>query len=1158
MRLIHLALERYGAFTDRAIAFRPDARLHVVLGANEAGKSTALAAVTDLLFGFGKSTPYAFRHDMPQLRLGAEIVAADGRRLSFRRRKGNARTLIDAAESPMPDDALAPFLGGLSRTVFCRAFGLDAASLRAGGREMVDVEGEVGASLFAAGSGLRGLTELQSALEDEAEAIFANKRAKHRTFYQALDRYDEARRLIREKELRVGDWRSLNEDITGAATQLDALRLERERVAAERARLERLKRVRPLLSEIDALELRIRAEDGLVNADPAWIDRLGAALEQGRVAEAEAERAGSALARARAEAEAVPVEPGLTLREDAILTAFSGIKEFEKGGTDLPRLEGDAHKVGLDLERLRARIGVPDLAALEAGQPTDAVRARIEWLIREHRNLATAEDQLARDRAAALSERDRLAGEIEAAGAPRDPAPLREALKPLARLRERIETHDTLDATIRREAALLRNQAARLVPPVADSATLVRMPLPSPETVAAYRALLDGKSRERERAADQRDAARRQAAATRDRLREREAGRPIATWERLEALRATRDAAFGPLRDALVAGRPVEAASIAAYERALLDADRIADERAGDATRVAAHAADRDRLAAEEAELAAAEDNLAGIVAEIAEGEAAWRAAWQAAGLVPGSPAAMAAWLGEVESLIEAEQRLADQRIERDRVSAVIEAARAPIADLWARAGLAPEPDLDLALRLDRFEARVATLTSRWEASLQTGGLLHAARAAVERLETARAEAEGRRSAWQSEWLAALQPLGLDAAARPEEAESALEAWRAVPERLTERADLNRRAAGIRRDRDMFQANAAALSEALAPDLARESPAAAVRTLHARLVAAQAREARRAELDRRWEEAAAASRAAADGQATARAALTRHVAAAMPDLAEAPMPEIEALFGRLRARETLRADLFRLRGNLAGAADGLTEAELRAGLEAFSPEAIEAESARLALEAEEQEERGRVIFSDRDRAERRRAELEGGTGAELALAERKAAEADLQGAARSWAVLRLAGLMLGQAAARHRAGQQDPLVARAGALFRSLTGGAFSGLVQTFDEYDTPKLAGQRAAGGQVAIEGMSEGTRDQLYLALRLAYLEDYAGRAEPAPFIGDDLFSTFDEARTGFGLDALAEIGAAVQPILFTHHRHVADIARDRLGDAVDIVAL
>ena len=201
---------------------------------------------------------------------------------------------------------------------------------------------------------------------------------------------------------------------------------------------------------------------------------------------------------------------------------------------------------------------------------------------------------------------------------------------------------------------------------------------------------------------------------------------------------------------------------------------------------------------------------------------------------------------------------------------------------------------------------------------------------------------------------------------------------------------------------------------------------------------------------------------------------------------------------------------------------------------------------------------GRGHAAGRDRAERRRSELEGGSGAELAAAERKAAEADLQAASRSWAVLRLAGLMLGQAVARHRAGQQDPLVARAGALFRALTGGGFAGLAQTYDEADTPKLAGQRAGGGLVGIEGMSEGTRDQLYLALRLAYLEDYAGRAEPAPFIGDDLFSTFDEARTGYGLDALAEIGASVQPILFTHHRHVAEIARDRLGDAVDVLEL
>ncbi|AIQ88660.1 ATP-binding protein [Methylobacterium oryzae] len=1158
MRLIRLALERYGAFTDRTVEFRPDARLHVVLGANEAGKSTALAAVTDLLFGFGKSTPYAFLHDMPQLRLGAEIAAADGRRLSFRRRKGNSRTLIDAAEAPLPDDALAPFLGGLSRPVFCRAFGLDAASLRAGGREMVDVEGEVGASLFAAGSGLRGLTELQTTLDAEADAIFAPRQAKHRTFYQALERHETARRAIRERGLRAGDWRALNDEIAAAAAQLEALRAEQKTIAVARARLERLKRVRPIIAEIDALEERIAAETDLADADPAWIARFGAALDACRAAEAEAVRAEAARDRARSEAEAVPVEPALTHRADEILAAFSGTKEFEKGGTDLPRIEGDAYKVGLELERLRGRIGAPDLAALEAGQPPDAARARIERLIREGRTFAAAEDQLGRDLAAARAERERLAREMEAADAARDPTPLREALKPLARLHEWIAARETLDAAICREAALLHNQAGRLSPPVADLAVLVRTPLPAPDTVARYRQRLETKTREHERAADRRDTARRQVAATQARLREREAGRPVATRERLDALRATRDAAFAFLRDALAEGRPAGIAEIAAFERALLSADRVADERASDAARVAAHAADLERLATEEAEATQADEVLAALAAELAAGEAAWQEAWRPAALVPGPPAEMAAWLAEVESLIEAEQRLAAQRIEADRLRVRIEAARAPLTDLRHRAGLDAAPDLEIAAALDGLEARVATLASRWEANLQTAGLVRATGLSVERLERALAETASRRAAWQADWAAALLPLGLDGAAGPEEAEGALEAWRSVPDRLAERAALQRRSTGIRRDMEAFRVTVATLVEALAPDLAQAPPAGAIRTLHSRLVAAQAREARRAELDRRREEAELAHRDAAESHEAARATLVRLVAEAMPDLAAAPTAEIDRLFGRLSARELLRAERLRLRGSLAGAADGLPEAELRAGLETLPPEAIEAELARLALEAEEQAERGQVIFADRDRAERRRAELEGGTGAELALAERKAAEADLQAAARSWAVLRLAGLMLGQAVARHRAGQQDPLVARAGALFRALTGGAFSGLAQIYDEADTPKLAGQRAGGGTVAIEGMSEGTRDQLYLALRLAYLEDYAERAEPAPFIGDDLFSTFDETRTGYGLDALAAIGERVQPILFTHHRHVADIARDRLGEAVDVVAL
>ena len=75
-----LIFERYGAFTDRTLELRADARLHVVLGANEAGKTSALCAIGDLLFGFGKTMGFGFLHDETTLRIGARLRLQTARR----------------------------------------------------------------------------------------------------------------------------------------------------------------------------------------------------------------------------------------------------------------------------------------------------------------------------------------------------------------------------------------------------------------------------------------------------------------------------------------------------------------------------------------------------------------------------------------------------------------------------------------------------------------------------------------------------------------------------------------------------------------------------------------------------------------------------------------------------------------------------------------------------------------------------------------------------------------------------------------------------------------------------------------------------------------------------------------------------------------------
>ena len=89
MRLRRLELRRYGHLSDVVLDFPSEAALCVVHGANETGKSTALAALGDALFGFRdlRSGPRPdFLHGAPQLRVGLTMQAQSGEEVAMVRR----------------------------------------------------------------------------------------------------------------------------------------------------------------------------------------------------------------------------------------------------------------------------------------------------------------------------------------------------------------------------------------------------------------------------------------------------------------------------------------------------------------------------------------------------------------------------------------------------------------------------------------------------------------------------------------------------------------------------------------------------------------------------------------------------------------------------------------------------------------------------------------------------------------------------------------------------------------------------------------------------------------------------------------------------------------------------------------------------------------
>ena len=97
-----------------------------------------------------------------------------------------------------------------------------------------------------------------------------------------------------------------------------------------------------------------------------------------------------------------------------------------------------------------------------------------------------------------------------------------------------------------------------------------------------------------------------------------------------------------------------------------------------------------------------------------------------------------------------------------------------------------------------------------------------------------------------------------------------------------------------------------------------------------------------------------------------------------------------------------------------------------------------------------------------------------------------------------------------------------------------------------------------RHPGERKELHQLSEGTRDQLYLALRLVALREHCAAAAPLPFIADDVLQTFDDGRATAALRALVALSAHMQVIVLTHHRHVADLAEGLAPGCVSIQRL
>ncbi len=149
--------------------------------------------------------------------------------------------------------------------------------------------------------------------------------------------------------------------------------------------------------------------------------------------------------------------------------------------------------------------------------------------------------------------------------------------------------------------------------------------------------------------------------------------------------------------------------------------------------------------------------------------------------------------------------------------------------------------------------------------------------------------------------------------------------------------------------------------------------------------------------------------------------------------------------------------------------------------------------------------------------------------------------------------------MLGRAVTRVEESAGGAGLRRIAAAFGQVTNGSYTIEGGEGSGGETVLLAVERRwPQERKELAQLSEGTRDQLYLALRMVALEYHAAHAPPLPFIADDILQTFDDSRAVAALHALLDMSRHTQIIILTHHQHLAALCATLPAGSVHLQAL
>lgn len=1147
MRLRRLDLLAYGPFEKAHLDLSAGSHgLHIVFGPNEAGKSSSLRALTCLLFGFPKSTPDDFLHNYSALRVGGWLENAAGETLQCIRRKGNSKTLRDGNdELEISDAKWRAMMPEITREQFESMFGLTHESLRNGGEEIAKGGGKLGETLFSSASGLVGLRDKQTQLDTRIEDLYrARGKCKLR---DSSDRYKELREQQKSETVSVEQWTRKQEELKQKRHDFEHAQQQWD---ATQRNIKRLQRIQSALGSARRLQLQRERWKSLASAALVEEDFGQKAIElqsQERNLRQQLLQDQKQLDAWREQQSQLGADDPILERAKAIEGLLKKLGEYEKGQSDLPKLLSDQKRSEDKAREILRAMGRPeelDESELQRWRIPEEQVSHIQALALKFGGL----EQRVKDRSHQLRKSESSAEQKDAP----EFALLDEGDRTrLQRALQAAQNGATLETACRNKrtrfetdcAAWQESMQRASMPAIEIDAWCVR-PLPSADGLVAFE--------QRWSELEQRDNSLREKQSTHDheagqmqaQLESLESQADIPTREQWQQAIARRDALWQRWRQSESSAESLAGSKVALeseFEQALQEADAIATRLIDFSDRVARAQELRSKIRVLESQRAVHARQRAELEWARDRWRQDWAEHWKGLTGTPQSVPEMRAWLSTLEQCRAKAIQLVQERRDIQSEESAIESHRQALVEAIDASGIhsaASSSALDVlidaaqkALEADdqRRHAREAAARERQK---QQQSLLNVR----EELADAQHELE----VWRDQWSAAMASIGLPSDAEIEQVKLRLKNAGDLANALREANALGRRIAGIQQDAAALREQAHGLASQIGIDREGEPLENLIQRIDQRYRSAvleqQQRSSLREQIENRERELEERTLALEKIEAELQAMIQR--------VGCDEASELYAASEKSRQRHQCEAQIADLESQLVAQSDGVSlEVFLETVLER-SEDDLQTQLGRLEHESTELQSQLLEASQMKKDCEREVAALDRNGVAAAIASQASGIASEFEEQWREYAVLRLCSIALKHGIDRFRERNQNPILLEASRSFAHMTGGGFTRL-KLDSEDDQQILVGVRDTEELVKVEHMSDGTRDQLYLALRLAAIRDWNSRHEPIPLVLDDILVHFDDERSIATLEQLAAISDTTQVIFFTHHQHLADLA-------------